>query len=112
MNAEDPARDFRPGPGLVREAEWPGGPGIRVDTHITSGSRIPPYYDSLMGKIIAHAADRSAAISRMQQAIAQTRIVGVCTNLTFHAALLADAEFQAGGVDTGFLARVLERGHG
>jgi acetyl-CoA carboxylase biotin carboxylase subunit len=65
-----------------------------------------------MAKIIIHAADRPAAISRMRQAIADTRIDGVATNLAFHAALLADAEFQAGGVDTGYVARLLERTHG
>jgi acetyl-CoA carboxylase biotin carboxylase subunit len=112
VNAEDPTRDFFPSPGLVSEVSWPCGAGIRVDTYITSRSRVPPYYDSLMAKIIAHAPDRPAAISRMQQAIAQTRIGGVATNLSFHAALLADSEFQAGGVDTGYVARLLERGHG
>jgi len=112
VNAEDPSHDFRPSPGLVGEVWWPSGSGIRVDTYITSGSRVAPYYDSLMGKIIVHAADRPAAIHGMQRAIAQTRINGVATNLRFHAALLADPEFQAGGVDTGYVARVLERGHG
>ncbi len=73
---------------------------MRVDTHIVSGSRIPPFYDSLMAKIIVHAADRPAALERMRQRIAATRIEGVATNLAFHAAVLADPEFQAGGVDT------------
>jgi acetyl-CoA carboxylase biotin carboxylase subunit len=112
VNAEDPTCEFRPSPGLVEEACWPCGSDIRVDTHIASGSRISPYYDSLMAKIIVHATDRPRAISSMRQAIANTRIVGVATNLAFHAALLADAEFQAGGVDTGYVARFLERGHG
>ena len=112
VNAEDPARDFQPSPGLAAEVRWPSGPGIRVDTHIASGSRIPPYYDSLMAKIIVHAADRPAAIGGMRQAIANTRIRGVATNLAFHAAVLADPEFQAGGVDTGYVSRLLERRHG
>jgi acetyl-CoA carboxylase, biotin carboxylase subunit len=112
VNAEDPTLEFRPSPGLVDEVHWPSGPGIRVDTHIASGSRISPYYDSLMAKIIIHAADRPEAISRMRQAIANTRIAGVATNLAFQAALLADAEFQAGGVDTGYVARLLERDYG
>ena len=112
VNAEDPARDFQPSPGLAAEVRWPSGPGIRVDTHIASGSRIPPYYDSLMAKIIVHAADRPAAIGGMRQAIANTRIRGVATNLAFHAAVLADPEFQAGGVDTGYVSRLLERAHG
>ena len=109
INAEDPANDFAPSPGLVREASWPAGEDIRVDTHIAAGSRVPPFYDSLLAKIIARASDRAAAIARLRQAIAATRIAGVHTNLPFHELVLADAEFQAGGVDTGFVARLLER---
>jgi acetyl-CoA carboxylase, biotin carboxylase subunit len=109
VNAEDPDSDFRPSPGQVTQASWPAGEGIRVDTHIASGARIPPFYDSLIAKIIAHAGDRSTALARLRQAIATTRLAGVHTNLPFHAAVLADPEFQAGGVDTGFLARWLER---
>jgi len=107
VNAEDPTQDFRPSPGVVREVEWPAGEGIRVDTHIQSGSRVPPFYDSLMAKIIAHGPDRAAALARLQHAISATRLHGVASNLSFHAVALADAEFQAGGVDTGFVARVL-----
>ncbi len=109
VNAEDPANDFAPSPGLVREATWPAGEGIRIDTHIAAGSRVPPFYDSLLAKIIAQAPDRAAAITRLRQAIVATRIAGVHTNLPFHELVLADAEFQAGGVDTGFVGRLLER---
>jgi acetyl-CoA carboxylase biotin carboxylase subunit len=109
VNAEDPANDFRPSPGLVREVTWPSQEGIRVDTHIAPGSCIPPFYDSLMAKIIAHAPDRASAVANLRRAIAATRIDGVHTNLSFHEILLADPEFQAGGVDTGFVARLLER---
>jgi acetyl-CoA carboxylase, biotin carboxylase subunit len=108
VNAEDPANDFRPSPGTLREVSWPAGEGIRVDTHIATGSRIPPFYDSLMAKIIAHGPDRATALARLRQAIASTRLVGVATNLPFHARVLDDAEFQAGGVDTGYVARLLE----
>jgi acetyl-CoA carboxylase biotin carboxylase subunit len=108
VNAEDPAHDFRPSPGLVREAVWPACEGIRVDTHIVSGARVPPFYDSLMAKIIAHAADRPGALAKLREAIASTRVTGVSTNLSFHADVLSDPEFQAGGVDTGYLARRLE----
>jgi acetyl-CoA carboxylase biotin carboxylase subunit len=108
VNAEDPTNDFRPSPGLVREAVWPAGEGIRVDTHIVSGARVPPFYDSLMAKIIAHAADRPAALAKLREAIASSRVTGVSTNLSFHADVLSDPEFQAGGVDTGYLARRLE----
>ena len=107
VNAEDPDNDFAPSPGTAREVVWPGGDGIRVDTHIAAGSRIPPFYDSLLGKIIAHGPDRKAALARMQAAIAATRITGVKTNISFHAALLANREFQDGGVDTGFVERML-----
>jgi acetyl-CoA carboxylase biotin carboxylase subunit len=109
VNAEDPANDFRPSPGLVREVSWPSQEGIRVDTHIAPGSRVPPFYDSLLGKIIAHAPDRAGAVARLRRAIASTRLEGVHTNLAFHETVLSDREFEAGGVDTGFVARLLER---
>jgi acetyl-CoA carboxylase biotin carboxylase subunit len=108
VNAEDPGNDFLPSPGTVRNVSWPTGAGIRVDTHIVPGSRVPPFYDSLLGKIIAHGADRAAALARLQRAIAETHIGGVATNLLFHAQVLADSEFRAGGVDAGFAARLLE----
>jgi acetyl-CoA carboxylase biotin carboxylase subunit len=76
-----------------------------VDTHIAAGSSVPPYYDSLLGKIIAHGSTREAARTRLVAALAATRIEGVRTNLAFQAALLADPEFVRGGVDTGWLAR-------
>ena len=107
VNAEDPSSDFRPSPGVVREVSWPAGEGIRVDTHILSGSRVPPFYDSLLAKVIAHGPDRPATLALLQRAIALTRISGVATNLAFHALALADPEFQSGGVDTGFVARLL-----
>ncbi|MEI9965993.1 MAG: acetyl-CoA carboxylase biotin carboxylase subunit [Caulobacteraceae bacterium] len=108
VNAEDPAHDFRPSPGTVREAVWPSGEGVRVDTHIVSGAKVPPYYDSMIGKIIAHGPDRATALARLRRAIAETQIEGVATNLSLHADILADAEFAAGGVDTAWLARFLE----
>jgi acetyl-CoA carboxylase, biotin carboxylase subunit len=111
INAEDPARDFRPSPGTVRAAVWPSGEGVRVDTHIFSGARIPPFYDSLMAKIIVHAADRTAALERMRKALASTHIEGVATNLSFHADVLTDPEFDRGGVDTSYVPRFLERRH-
>jgi acetyl-CoA carboxylase biotin carboxylase subunit len=106
VNAEDPTRDFQPSPGTVRAVTWPAGEGIRVDTHIASGSRVTPFYDSLLAKIIAHAPDRSAALALLASAINLTRVAGVATNLPFHAAVLANSEFQRGGVDTGFVARL------
>ena len=109
INAEDPAHDFHPSPGTVQTAAWPSGEGVRVDTHIFSGPRVPPFYDSLMAKIIVHAADRPAALDKMRRALAETRIQGVATNLAFHSDVLADPEFEKGGVDTGYLPRFLER---
>jgi acetyl-CoA carboxylase biotin carboxylase subunit len=110
INAEDPARDFAPSPGRVLEAAWPSGPGIRVDSHIVSGAMVPPYYDSLMAKIIAHGPDRQTALARLRKALAETHIEGVTTNIGFHARVLADPEFARGGVDTAYLPRFLERG--
>jgi acetyl-CoA carboxylase, biotin carboxylase subunit len=108
INAEDPANDFMPSPGTVLLAQWPAGAGLRVDTHIANGSRVPPFYDSLLGKIIAHGADRAAALRGMRAALVATQIEGVRTNLAFQQAVLEDAQFQEGGVDTGFLARFIE----
>lgn len=106
VNAEDPALDFRPSPGLVSRANWPAGEGVRVDTYIQSGSRVPPFYDSLMGKLIVHGNDRHAALALLEQALAATRIEGVATNIGFHQKVLGNAEFRLGGVDTGFVTRI------
>ena len=112
INAEDPARDFQPSPGIVSLAAWPAGEGIRVDTHIENGSSVPPFYDSLLGKLIAHGSDRAAALALLERALAATHIEGVATNRAFHQQVLADAAFRRGGVDTGFVARLTEMAHG
>jgi acetyl-CoA carboxylase, biotin carboxylase subunit len=109
INAEDAARNFHPSPGTVRTAVWPSGEGVRVDTHVFPGARIPPFYDSLMAKIIVHAADRSAAMKRMRSALEATHIEGVATNRAFHVDVMNDPEFEAGGVDTSYLPRFLEK---
>jgi acetyl-CoA carboxylase, biotin carboxylase subunit len=109
VNAEDYRDDFKPSPGRVSDVSWPGGEGIRVDSHVVAGSNIPPYYDSLMGKIIASGPDRDSALSRLCAAITATRIGGVKSNLGFHTAALNDPEFQAGGMDTGFVDRLFAR---
>jgi acetyl-CoA carboxylase biotin carboxylase subunit len=106
VNAEDPSRDFAPSPGTVTGAHWPAGEGIRVDTHIVEGAKVPPFYDSMIAKIIAHGPDRPSAINRLRRALGETRIDGIATNLDFQARILADPEFMRGGVDTGFLARM------
>jgi acetyl-CoA carboxylase, biotin carboxylase subunit len=109
VNAEDHRNEFRPSPGRVRDVSWPTGEGLRVDSHIVPGSDIPPFYDSLMGKIIAWGSDRAEALSRLRGAIAATRISGVKSNLGFHSAALDDREFQVGGVDTGFVEGLYAR---
>jgi acetyl-CoA carboxylase biotin carboxylase subunit len=106
INAEDSRRDFAPSPGRVTVAVFPVGPGVRVDTHIEAGSEVPPYYDALLAKIIVHAANRSAAIDALGDALACCRVEGVSTNLEFHRRVLEHPEFRAGGVDTRFLARM------
>jgi acetyl-CoA carboxylase biotin carboxylase subunit len=105
INAEDPARDFMPSPGTVTSVHWPQGDGIRVDTHIVDGAKIPPFYDSMVAKIIAYGPDRATALDRLRIALRETRIEGISTNVRFQAELLADPDFANGGVDTGWLAR-------
>jgi acetyl-CoA carboxylase biotin carboxylase subunit len=108
INAEDWTRDFRPSPGTVTGAEFPIGDGIRVDTHIQTGARIPPYYDSLVAKLIVRGADRADALAKLRGALARCEIRGVETNLGLYAELAEDAEFVRGGIDTAWLPRFLE----
>ncbi len=107
INAEDWRRDFRPSPGIVRSAMFPAGDGIRVDTHIEAGARVPPFYDSLLAKIIVSGADRHECLARMKTALSNCRIEGVETNLGLHTALMNVPAFAHGGVDTAWLPRVL-----
>jgi acetyl-CoA carboxylase biotin carboxylase subunit len=104
INAEDPAANFAPCAGTLTEVEFPGGPGVRVDTHIVSGSQIPPYYDSLLAKVIAVGRTRANAISRMERALSETRIEGVPTTVEVCRDILRSDAFRAGGVDVEFLA--------
>ena len=108
INAEDWAHGFRPSPGRVDRVVLPVGDGLRVDTHVQGGSVVPPYYDSLLGKLIVHGADRADALGRARAALDLLRIDGVTTTVPVHQALLADAEFAAGGVDTAFFERFLQ----
>jgi acetyl-CoA carboxylase biotin carboxylase subunit len=110
INAEDSTKDFRPSPGTITSAVFPAGTDIRVDTHIESGSRVPPFYDSLLAKIIVSGSDRREALRNMGTALANCHIEGVHTNLDLHTALIADPTFARGGVDTAFLGHFLE-GH-
>jgi len=100
LNAEDPAQGFRPSPGVVSGLSFPEGEGIRVDTHLAEGDRIPPHYDSMVAKLIVHGADRTQAIERARAALAATRIEGVSHNLALHAAILTWEPFVTGRYDT------------
>jgi acetyl-CoA carboxylase biotin carboxylase subunit len=105
VNAEDPARNFQPSPGLITAFHPPGGPGVRVDTHIYDGYTVPPYYDSLLAKVIVHGNDRAEAIARMRQALDSFIIEGVRTTIPFLGRVMRHPEFVAGEVDTKFLER-------
>jgi len=105
VNAEDPARNFQPSPGLITAFHPPGGPGVRVDTHIYHGYTVPPYYDSLLAKVIVHGNDRDEAIARMRQALDSFIIEGVTTTIPFLGRVMRHPDFVAGNVDTKFLER-------
>ncbi len=103
INAEDTDHDFRPSPGMIKSFHAPGGYGVRLDSHAYSGYAIPPYYDSLIGKLITFGADRKEAIDRMQSALEEFVIEGIHTTIPFHKALMRDERFRAGDFDTHFL---------
>ncbi|MGH7528819.1 MAG: acetyl-CoA carboxylase biotin carboxylase subunit [Gemmatimonadales bacterium] len=105
VNAEDPARNFQPSPGLVTAYHPPGGPGVRVDTHIYAGYPVPPYYDSLLAKVIVHGNSRAEALARMRQALDSFIIEGVTTTIPFLGRVMRHPDFVAGKVDTKFLER-------
>jgi len=104
INAEDPGRNFLPQAGLVEVYNPPGGPGVRVDSHLYAGYRVPPHYDSLLAKLIVHARDREASIRRGLRALDEFAISGMDTTLPLHLAVLEDDEFRRGGVTTRFLS--------
>ncbi len=103
LNAEDPSRGFAPNPGKVESLVWPGGPGVRVDSMLYPGYTVPPYYDSLLAKLIVHAEDRPAALARLKRALGELRIGGIKTTAPLHAALVRDADVAANRVHTAFL---------
>jgi acetyl-CoA carboxylase biotin carboxylase subunit len=105
VNAEDPARNFQPSPGRVDVFHPPGGAGVRLDTHVYAGYTVPPYYDSLIAKLICQGRDRQEAIRRMQMALEGFIIEGVTTTVPFLARVMTNPRFQAGDVDTKFLER-------
>ncbi|MDB4907258.1 MAG: acetyl-CoA carboxylase, biotin carboxylase [Gemmatimonadetes bacterium] len=105
VNAEDPARNFQPSPGRITTFHPPGGPGVRLDTHVYAGYTVPPYYDSLLAKIICQGRDRTEALARMKVALDSFIIEGVTTTIPFLARVMENPRFMAGSVDTKFLER-------
>jgi len=103
INAEDPKHNFRPAPGRITGWLPPGGPGVRVDSHVYTGYEIPPFYDSLIGKLIVWGVDRDAALRRLRRALSECAITGIPTTIDFHLALLDRPEFQRGEAYTKFV---------
>jgi len=111
ITAEDATRDFMPSVGTVETYVAPGGPGVRVDSHLFSGYSVPPNYDSLLGKIVVWGKDRDEAVARMERALQETIITGVTNTIGFHRHILADEAFRRGEVHTGFIQEFFDR-HG
>ena len=107
INAEDP-RTFIPSPGVVKQFHSPGGPGVRMDTHLYNGYRVPPNYDSLIGKLIVHGDTRATAIARMRCALSEIVVEGINTNVDLHKDIMNDAAFLAGGTDIHYLEKKLK----
>ncbi len=109
INAEDPSRNFMPSPGRIETWEMPGGPGIRMDTHVVPGYMVPPTYDSMIGKLIAHGSDRRACITRMARALREFRVAPIKTVIPLHLRLLEHSAFQEDAVDIHYLERALKQ---
>jgi acetyl-CoA carboxylase biotin carboxylase subunit len=105
VNAEDPSQNFQPCPGQITTFHPPGGPGVRVDTHLYAGYTVPPYYDSLLAKVIVHGNDRAEALARMHQALDGFIVEGVTTTISFLGRVIMHDAFRQGDVDTKFLER-------
>jgi acetyl-CoA carboxylase biotin carboxylase subunit len=108
INAEDPDAHFAPSPGLLTDVHWPGGPGVRVDSHVYRGYRVPPYYDSLLAKLITWGSDRAEALARMSRALSELRIEGVKTTAAFHRRLIDMPAFRQGDISTRFVDELLQ----
>jgi acetyl-CoA carboxylase biotin carboxylase subunit len=105
INAEDPYMDFRPSPGRILSFHTPKGHGVRVDTHAYAGYTIPPYYDSMIAKLIVRAQTREECIRKMERALDEFIIEGVKTTVPFHQKLMQNKDFREGNFNTGFLAQ-------
>jgi len=108
INAENP-ETFAPAPGRIIAWQPPGGFGVRVDSHVSAGYRVPPYYDSMIAKLIVHGSSRADALARMRLALAEMQVAGIATNLPLHREIIEDPGFQQGGVDIHHLERWLQR---
>ena len=108
INAEDPVT-FLPSPGTITHFHSPGGPGVRVDTHVYNGYRVPPYYDSMIGKLVAYGIDRESALNRMCGALSEIVIDGIKTNIPLHREIVTDSAFLEGGTDIHYLEKKLGR---
>src|SRR5262249_52788587 len=110
VNAEDPAADFRPSPGVVTRWQVPGGPGVRLDTHVVPGYRVPPNYDSLLAQLLVRQPTPAQALACMRRALAEFVVEGVKTPLPLHREIFHQSAFIEGRVDTGFIERTWQRG--
>ncbi len=108
INAEDPSQQFRPHPGKIQAYLPPGGPGVRMDSHVYPDYTIPPFYDSLIGKLIVWGPDRMAAIKRMRRALGECAITGVCTTIPFHQQILQHEAFMRGEIYTDFIQQHMD----
>jgi acetyl-CoA carboxylase biotin carboxylase subunit len=106
INAEDPT-NFMPSPGTITNYHAPGGPGIRMETHIYNGYRVPPYYDSMIGKLVAHGETRESALARMRVALNEIVIEGIKSNVPLQRDIITDAAFMEGGTDIHYLEKKL-----
>ena len=105
INAEDPEHNFRPCPGVIRQVHLPGGKGVRIDTAVYSGYEIPPYYDSMIAKVIVHGRDRSEAVDKMRSTLGELIIDGVTTNVDFQYEIMNNEDFQSGDITTDFIPK-------
>ena len=109
INAEDP-ESFRPSPGVINQYHPPGGNGVRVDSHAYGGYNMPPYYDSLLAKLVVHGADRPQALARMRSALSEYVVDGISTNLPLHERLVRDSAFIKGGIGIHYLENQIKGG--
>ena len=110
INAENPALGFRPSPGTITSLHIPGGPGVRIDSAMYAGYTIPPYYDSMIAKLIVYAPTRAQALAKMHWALAEFLVEGVDTNIDFHLGLLRDPDVESGNFDIGYIERRMNKG--